>query len=130
MSRDTWSNANNFLHSRRDFLSAGASLAVLPWVAQIAAGIPLTRFAWSKNPFQLGVASGDPTSDGVVLWTRLAPEPLTGDGLPDSSIEVTWEISSDESMQQIIRTGKTLASPALNHSVHVEVDGLSPDRWY
>jgi alkaline phosphatase D len=130
MSRDPWSNANKFLQHRRDFLSAGASLAVLPWVAQVASGIPQTRFAWSKDPFQLGVASGDPTSDSVVLWTRLAPEPVTGEGLPDSSIEVIWELSPDESMQQIIRTGKTLASPALNHSVHVEVDGLSPDRWY
>ena len=102
MSRDPWSNANKFLHHRRDFLSAGASLAVLPWVARIAVGTPLTRFEWSKDPFQLGVASGDPTSDGVVLWTRLAPEPITGDGLPDSPIEVTWELSVSEVMLELL----------------------------
>ncbi|MGR6922862.1 PhoD-like phosphatase N-terminal domain-containing protein [[Actinomadura] parvosata] len=31
------------------------------------------------NPFTLGVASGEPLPDGVVLWTRLAVDPLGAD---------------------------------------------------
>ena len=39
-----------------------------------------------ENPFTLGVASGDPAPDDVVLWTRLAPEPLTGGGMPAAGV--------------------------------------------
>jgi alkaline phosphatase D len=41
-----------------------------------------------SNPFTLGVASGDPLPDGVVLWTRLAPEPLTADGGLGAHVDV------------------------------------------
>lgn len=47
----------------------------------------------SDDPFTLGVASGDPLSDSIVLWTRLAPDPLSGDGgMPDFSVPVRWKI--------------------------------------
>ena len=45
-------------------------------------------------PFTLGVASGDPLPDGVVLWTRLAPEPLEGGGMPMANVEVGWEVAA------------------------------------
>ena len=81
-------------------------------------------------PFTLGVASGDPTPDGVVLWTRLAPKPLEGGGMPSHPIGVEWTVASDERMQRIVQRGAVLAVPELGHSVHVEVDGLEPSRWY
>ncbi len=84
----------------------------------------------TADPFQLGVASGDPTADGFVLWTRLAPKPLEGGGMPDAAVEVEWRVAEDEGMKKVVKKGKTIASPALAHSVHVEVAGCKPDRWY
>lgn len=83
-----------------------------------------------SNPFTLGVASGDPAPDGFVVWTRLAPEPLAGGGLGSEEIDVGWEIAADSGFRQVVKSGVAVASPQLAHSVHVEVEGLTPDRWY
>jgi alkaline phosphatase D len=117
------------LFGRRGFLtSTGASLvyaALAPYAvtrtsAQSAGGYPFT----------LGVASGDPTPTGVVLWTRLAPKPLDAGGMPASPVAVNWRIATDDRMQRIVQTGSAFATPELGHSVHLEVDGLEPGRWY
>ncbi len=87
----------------------------------------------SDYPFQLGIASGDPAPDGVVLWTRLVPEPLTPNGgMPPEDVLVEWQVSTDEGMTRIVRKGTVTAPAEWAHSVHVEVDGLEPDRvyWY
>ncbi len=68
-------------------------------------------------------------NDSVVLWTRLAPRPLEGGGLPDAPIEVSWQVAEDEAMTKVTQRGTTVANPDWAHSVHVEVDGLRPDRW-
>jgi alkaline phosphatase D len=116
--------------SRRLFLAYASSLATVPWLGQRAFG-QIHRRSFASDPFRLGIASGDPTENGVVLWTRLAPEPLdpTG-GLPPESYEVGWELASDETMKKVVQRGTSVATPQLGHSVHVEVDGLQPDRWY
>jgi alkaline phosphatase D len=84
------------------------------------------------TPFTLGVASGDPLHDRVVLWTRLAPEPTDGGGMPDQEVSVVWEVAEDERFARIARDGVATASPRLGHSVHVDVGGLDPARpyWY
>ncbi|WP_246278196.1 alkaline phosphatase D family protein [Phytohabitans rumicis] len=85
------------------------------------------------NPFTLGVASGDPHPDGVVLWTRLAPEPLAADGhggMPRRPFTVAYEVAEDEGFARIAARGHALATPELAHSVHVEVCGLRPGREY
>lgn len=113
---------------RRDFLSRlsafGLALAGLPrlpyWV----------RPRFQSNPFSLGVASGDPTPDGVVLWTRLAPDPLNDGGMPADAVEVRWEVAADDAMRRVVRRGSATARPDLAHSVHAEVEGLDPARWY
>lgn len=82
-----------------------------------------------SDPFTLGVASGDPFPDGMVLWTRLAPDPLAADGLggmPARPVEVEWELSDDEGFTRIARRGVTTAVPGSAHSVHVELAGLRP----
>ena len=84
----------------------------------------------STNPFTLGVASGDPEPHGVVLWTRLAPDPLNGGGMPRERVEVDWQVASDEQMTRVVVRGRATATPDLAHSVHVEVNGLEPARWY
>jgi alkaline phosphatase D len=45
-------------------------------------------------------------------------------------VVVTWEIAEDDAFTRGVRSGKVIAGPALGHSVHVEVEGLKPDRWY
>lgn len=117
--------------SRRSFLAHSAALAAIPWVGARAEGRTLRRFGFSADPFSVGVASGDPTDAGVVLWTRLAPAPLEpGGGMPRENVEVRWEVAKDEGMKEVLQSGTSIATPQLGHSVHVEVDGLEPDRWY
>ena len=85
--------------------------------------------SFSADPFALGVASGDPSPDGFVLWTRLAPDPLNGGGL-SGDVGVRWEVAGDEGFRQLVQSGTATAPAELAHSVHVEVTGLEADRWY
>lgn len=83
------------------------------------------------DPFTLGVAAGDPLSDAVILWTRLAPTPLAvGGGMPQEIYPVAWELASDEAFKAIVASGTADADPALAHSVHVDATGLAADTWY
>ncbi|PRC48083.1 alkaline phosphatase, partial [Mycobacterium sp. ITM-2017-0098] len=80
-----------------------------------------------------GVASGDPTPDGVVLWTRLAPRPLADDGLggmPARVVDVEWEVASDEQFRRVEQRGVTAATPESAHAVHVELGGLQSGAEY
>lgn len=84
-----------------------------------------------SNPFALGVASGSPTHNAVVLWTRLQqPEAGGASRLGTQAIAVRWEVAHDEAFTRIVQSGQSLAMPELGHSVHVEVAGLASDRWY
>ncbi len=116
--------------TRREFILSGAALASLPWLGVSMAQAATARARFSNDPFQLGVASGDPWPSGAVIWTRLAPEPLNGGGVPPEIYEVHWEVAEDDNMQKVVQRGTAFATPALAHSVHVEIKGLQPDRWY
>jgi alkaline phosphatase D len=84
-----------------------------------------------RKVFSLGVGSGYPQRQSVVLWTRLAPEPARADGgLPPVDIPVRVQVARDPAMRNIVREGHATAEAAWAHSVHVEVDGLDPNRWY
>lgn len=117
---------------RRDFLRKGLfSLAAWPYViGHPLQGIFHKRFSFGDDPFQLGVASGDPESDGMVLWTRLAPKPLEDGGMEPVNVAVDWMVAKDEKMSQVVAKGQEIATPELGHSIHVEVKGLEPDHWY
>jgi alkaline phosphatase D len=119
---------------RRRFLAAAGGVAAAAAIAQLPAdrSEATPRPANGDYPFTLGVASGDPTTTGVVLWTRLAPQPFAPDGgMPGRRVPVGWQIASDPRFRHIARSGHAWASPGLAHSVHVEVDGLAPDReWF
>src|SRR5436189_4211527 len=116
--------------NRRSFLNSTASFCLTALWSMQALGAVKKLPRLSDYPFQLGVASGDPLPDGIVLWTRLAPKPLEGGGMPTANIEVDWEIARDARFQAIAQKGTTLARPELGHSVHVEVGGLEPGREY
>jgi alkaline phosphatase D len=116
---------------RRRWLAYAASLASIPLLDRRAQAAVGARRAWPEDPFALGVASGDPTPTGVVLWTRLAPRPLDPDGgAPREPVDVMWEVADDESMGNVVARGREVALPQLSHSIHAEADGLRPDRWY
>ncbi|PTT22577.1 alkaline phosphatase [Acidovorax sp. HMWF029] len=107
--------------------------AFLQHAACAATAAALPRWAWSSpptlqsNPFALGIASGDPTPDGVVLWTRLM---LTQPAQMQAAHTVRWEVAHDARFAQIVQKGEAPALPQLGHSVHVELRGLQPARWY
>jgi alkaline phosphatase D len=121
---------SNSCINRRSFLAASTSLAAAAVWASRAEGAVRRRVGFKDYPFQLGVASGDPATDGFVIWTRLAPDPVEGGGMPEEPVEVVWQVAEDEQMNRIVREGTTVATPDWAHSVHVEVAGLQPDRWY
>jgi alkaline phosphatase D len=95
---------------------------------------PLLRgaepFRAERDPFALGVASGIPRPDGVVLWTRLAYAPVDGGQLPPQPVEVRWEVAEDERFARVVARGSEIADPDWAHGVHAEVAGLAPGRWY
>ncbi|MDC0267699.1 alkaline phosphatase D family protein [bacterium] len=124
---------NAFRHesgvSRRLFLAHAGAIAAVPWLGSSARAENPVSF--DKEPFSMGVASGDPDHRGMVLWTRLAPEPLAPNGgMPAVTVEVTYEVAEDEAFQKVVDRGTALATPQLGHSVHVEIHSLKPDRWY
>lgn len=115
---------------------------LLRLLSSAAAATSLPRWSWSttlrqRDLFPLGVASGSPAPDGFVLWTRLLDGPVPGTVAADTprtplppALTVRWEIAEDEAFSNIVRRGTAQALEALGHSVHVEVTGLRPDRWY
>ncbi len=112
--------------TRRSFLAAAGGAMLSCRSAPRALLLP-------QDPFTLGEASGDPSPDGFVLWTRLAPRPLEeGGGMPGEPVEVDWLVAEDEQLARVVRRGRALATPELAHSVHVEPDGLDAGRpsWY
>jgi alkaline phosphatase D len=119
------------LERRALLVGAAATVAALR-LGATALAAPARRAPLPANPFTLGVASGDPAADGFVLWTRLAPDPLNGGGMPPEAVAVTWEVAADEDFSAVEATGVVNAVAELAHTVHVEVSGLQPDRpyWY
>lgn len=115
---------------RRDFLADVARLAAL--CAIVPNDWRVThRPRFADDPFTLGVASGDPTPSGGVLWTRLAPRPLEAEGgMNGLRAMVSWQVADDERFANIAAQGRATAAPELSYSVHVNVEGLQPDRWY
>lgn len=117
--------------SRRSFVLGSAAFAAAALLSTRSRGAVASAPKLSGYPFTLGVASGDPAPDGVVLWTRLAPKPLEpGGGMPREPMAVTWTVAEDERLARIVRQGTAVANPEWAHAVHVEVEGLQPDRWY
>lgn len=110
---------------------SGASPAAADAVRRVGRTLSSNgRAALPSDLFTLGVASGDPTGDAVVLWTRLAPEPLAGGGMPDQRVPVQWEVATDESFSRVVRQGLVRTTPDVGHSVHVDVRGLKSQAEY
>lgn len=115
---------------RRRFLQglgAGTGVLLAPGILY---GLPGDRHRYGDSElFTLGVASGDPTAESVVIWTRLASDPLNGGGMGKRSIPVSWEVATDPGMAQVIRRGHAVAHPQNGHAVRVPVSGLPSNTW-
>jgi alkaline phosphatase D len=123
--------------TRRRLLKAAAGTGL-----GLMAAPALLRYAGAQSwragdPFSLGVASGAPRADGFVLWTRLAPEPLSGNpqtpgGMRGGDVTVGYEIATDPALHDVVRRGEATAEQAFAYSVHLDVAGLQPGRpyWY
>jgi len=127
--------------SRRAFLGASAAVALVacsggkgstgaPTVTSTGPLPPVP--ALPSDPFTLGVASGCPGPDGFVLWTRLAPEPMQGGGMPEVRVPVRWMVGADDAMRDVVQEGVFVTGPDVAHTVHAIIGGLDPDRpyWY
>ncbi|MBW3535888.1 MAG: alkaline phosphatase D family protein [Gemmatimonadetes bacterium] len=126
-----WYHLFELRGTRRDFLRAGGSAAAL---VAMGGALPARRGdaapRFRADPFTLGVASGDPMPDGVVLWTRLAADTVAEAAGLGTRVPVRWEVADDEAFRRVARRGEALALPELGHSVHAEVEGLEPGRVY
>ena len=118
--------------TRRELLNVAWALGTAAIVRPLISSRVNAEPTFAKDPFSLGVASGDPLPDGVVLWTRLAPEPLNAEAMGSDPVDVQWEVADADTFRTIVQKGTTTAHYELGHAVHVEVSGLQPGRdyWY
>ena len=118
---------------RRQLGQAALACALAQWQLAPAQSQASAVPRWKSQPFALGVASGLPRPDSVLLWTRLitsadGDEPVA----PDAALPVTWEVFADPALRQPVRSGQTRAFGSRAFSVHVPVAGLQSGRdyWY
>lgn len=123
--------------SRRATLRELSRWAALLAAQRVAAAPDLSlprqeRPHFGADPFTLGVASGQPRPDSVILWTRLAPQPMAPrGGMPRALVALQWQVAEDEGFSRLRRSGTVWADPAQAHSVRVHADGLTPGRiWF
>jgi alkaline phosphatase D len=74
--------------------------------------------------FYHGVASGDPLSDRVIIWTRITPDDFTTPAL------VSYKMALDTSMANVVAQGSMLTDNTRDYTVKFDVDGLTPDTYY
>jgi len=111
--------------TRRDFLKASAMSMGAVAISTSLAGCVLDSSDDRKASFTHGVASGDPLADGVMLWTRAAPE--SGDG---GAVDVAWEVATDAGFENLVRSGKAKAVGEHDFTIKVDVRGLLPGQPY
>lgn len=102
----------------------GALDATLGAVPARALGPAATGDDIPGGVFTLGVASGDPTDDSVVLWTRAAPPPDNAD------VDVWWELATTPDFVAPLASGQIIVGTATDHCAKVTPTGLAADTWY
>lgn len=77
------------------------------------------------KPFYHGVASGDPTTTSVIIWTRVTP-----DNASTTSITGTYEVATDTGMTNIVKSGNFTADTTTDFTVNIDVTGLNAGTTY
>ncbi|MHA4868349.1 alkaline phosphatase D family protein [Duganella sp. PWIR1] len=120
-----------FLATTGRLTALGAATALTSAsTAALAQNRVAAREGGNAYPFSLGVASGSPLPDAVIIWTRILFDPLNAAAMPALAFSVRWEMAEDEQFRRIVAKGTASAAPELAHSVHVDVTGLQAERWY
>ncbi|SHO54641.1 Phospholipase D precursor [Vibrio quintilis] len=73
--------------------------------------------------FQHGVASGDPLTDAVILWTRVTPE-------QEGKVQVSWEVATDPEFSQVVTNGSTFTDDSRDYTIKVDAIGLEAGTSY
>lgn len=73
--------------------------------------------------FDHGVASGDPLTDRVIIWTRVSPE-------SEGDVLVAWEVAMDADFDSIVQSGEGTTNASVDYTVKVDVEGLDPNSHY
>ena len=129
--RSTLAELSGGRMDRRRFLAWTGALAGTALYSQVRGDLAVAAPPMPGYPFALGVASGEPHAAGVTLWTRLAPEPFAKNGgITAKSVQVQWQVATDEGFTNIVASGTAAALAELAHSVHVDVGGLQPGHVY
>lgn len=76
------------------------------------------------DPFYHGVASGDPLSDAVIIWTRVTPDDFT------APVDVSYTMATDTGMVNVVSQGNITTDASVDYTVKFDVTGLSPDTYY
>ncbi len=105
--------------TRRDFLRTAAATA-------LSAPDLVSAQGSRRSTFAHGVASGDPLTDRVVIWTRVTPAPA---GVR-RGVRVRWEVRTEAPTPVVVRSGVVTASADRDFTVKVDVRGLLPGRTY
>ena len=108
--------------NRREFILKAASTASV-----IALGSSLAACGGSyptPSQFNYGVASGDPLSDRVILWTHAKIE------ASDETVGLAWLVATDAGFTQVVKSGRLEASAATGFTVKVDVIGLAAGTTY
>lgn len=119
--------------TRRNLLRAGLAAGSALAFGAAPSGTGHAAPSLRTDPFRLGVASGDPDPTSVVLWTRLALDPLAPDGLggmPARRYDLSWQVADDRNFRRVVGSGHAVARPEFGHAVHVTARGLRPGREY
>ena len=103
--------------------TAGAQVDVLPTLVDAPEYSGLA-------PFALGVASGDPDAESVVLWTRLITNHEEFEPISEVDMEVALDVALDEGFEELVSSRLTNAPAQHGHSIHEIVSDLDPDTWY
>ena len=98
--------------------------SLLAFAIIISAGLSSAQVVLDASlaPFYHGVASGDPTPNSVIIWTRVTDTA--------SVIQVTWRVATDTNFTNIVATGAATASSAHDYTVKADVQGLLSNKWY
>ncbi|MGH9255932.1 MAG: alkaline phosphatase D family protein [Vicinamibacterales bacterium] len=118
--------------TRRQFIwTTAASTVGLASAKRPEAGWPLVLHAQAPDSgpsgrFRHGVASGDPLTDRVVLWTRVT----AGDGLSPAAVDVEWRIAADPAVERTSARGTFRTTAERDFTVKIDAGGLEPGRAY
>lgn len=109
--------------NRREFFKRSGSAAAL---ALALPSLPFSSSAAASNAtvFQHGVASGDPLSDRVILWTRVTPP------APKASVVVDYVVATDPKLQHVVASGRTKTNIERDYTVKIDADRIQPGTTY